>query len=567
MKHLQAVCFLCAWSAMLFSAPQDKETENGNRIAVLDIQGRGISRPEAETITNYMRIEVAATGSVTSVDGSQIREVLSDMGLEETGCASPECALEAGTLLAASHVVIGSVIKAEQSYDLDFRMFNIETGSVQNTVKQTYQGDVDELIIALQRLVWDIMDLTPPPERFPEEKQVRGPVFVTFTSGDWNIPKTITIYGDETYTIVTGPVVSDDTIYNTIEPADVYVTNADDDVAGITVAPVAGLKTTEAGGVDTFTVVLTSEPTADVALSVSSSHTTEGRVSPTLLVFNAGNWNTLQTVTVTGVADTVDDGDQTYTIVVESAVSSDPDYAGSDPQDVSVINYDNQPGIIVYPTTALTTTEAGGHTSFTVLLTSQPSAELAFSFVSSEPAEGRISSPPITFTRDDWNTPRTVTITGVDDDVADGDQAYTIVVGVVVSNGSNYIGLDPDDVSVTNIDDDEAGIIVEPVSKLTTTEAGSLAAFTVVLSSEPTADVKLSFSTSDATEASLWPPPGHQEPEEPVADRPVRRKGWLAAHRGVVWAALAVAGGASVWALVGEEEETVGKPPAFPVVP
>jgi len=56
--------------------------------------------------------------------------------------------------------------------------------------------------------------------------------------------------------------------------------------------------------------------------------------------------------------------------------------------------------------------------------------------------------------------------------VDDGDQAYTIVVNVVVSNDSNYIGLDPDDVSVTNIDDDEAGIIVEPVGELTTMEAG-----------------------------------------------------------------------------------------------
>ena len=58
------------------------------------------------------------------------------------------------------------------------------------------------------------------------------------------------------------------------------MTNTDNDVAGITVAPVAGLVTTEAGGTAAFTVVLTSEPTADVIIALSSSDTTEGTVAP-----------------------------------------------------------------------------------------------------------------------------------------------------------------------------------------------------------------------------------------------------------------------------------------------
>ena len=43
-------------------------------------------------------------------------------------------------------------------------------------------------------------------------------------------------------------------------------TNADDDAAGITVAPTSGLVTTEAGGAATFTVVLNAQPTADVTI-------------------------------------------------------------------------------------------------------------------------------------------------------------------------------------------------------------------------------------------------------------------------------------------------------------
>jgi hypothetical protein len=66
------------------------------------------------------------------------------------------------------------------------------------------------------------------------------------------------------------------------------------------VTPVAGLGTTEAGGSASFSVVLKSEPTADVVIAVASSDVTEGTVSAASLTFTAADWNVPQTVTVTG---------------------------------------------------------------------------------------------------------------------------------------------------------------------------------------------------------------------------------------------------------------------------
>ena len=68
------------------------------------------------------------------------------------------------------------------------------------------------------------------------------------------------------------------------------------------------LTTTEAGGTATFTVVLNTQPTADVTIALSSSDTTEGTVSPASLIFTTANWNVAQTVTVTGVDDALVDG-------------------------------------------------------------------------------------------------------------------------------------------------------------------------------------------------------------------------------------------------------------------
>src|SRR5439155_11228054 len=102
--------------------------------------------------------------------------------------------------------------------------------------------------------------------------------------------------GELVQTIVTAAAASTDGSYNGLNAADVAVTNTDDDIPGITVAPTSGLSTTEAGGTATFTVVLDTQPTANVTIGLSSSDASEGTVAPASLTFTPGNWNTAQTV-------------------------------------------------------------------------------------------------------------------------------------------------------------------------------------------------------------------------------------------------------------------------------
>ena len=336
-----------------------------------------------------------------------------------------------------------------------------------------------------------------------------APASLTFAPTAWNTPQTVTVTGvdddvadrDLTYTIVTA-AVSTDPVYDGLDPADVSVTNTDDDTAGVTLTPTTGLVTTEDGGTATFTVVLDSEPVAEVTISLSSSDTTEDTVAS--LTFTPAGWNQAQTVTVTGVDDDVVDGDLPYTIVT-AAASTDPVYDGLDPADVSVTNTDDDTAwVTVTPTTGLVTTEASGTASFTVMLESEPVADVTISLSSSETTEGTVSPTSLTFAPTAWNTPQTVTVTGVDDDVADGDLTYTIVTAAV-STDPVYDGLDPADVSVTNTDDDTAGVTLTPTTGLVTTEDGGTATFTVVLDSEPVADVTIGLSSSDTTEGTVSP--------------------------------------------------------------
>jgi hypothetical protein len=172
------------------------------------------------------------------------------------------------------------------------------------------------------------------------------------------------------YTIITGDVISTDPNYGIIlgsAIADVEVANTDNDTAGVTVSPISGLITTEGGGTATFTVVLNSEPTADVTIPLSSSNPNEGALSVTEVTFSTINWNTPQTITVTGVDDAVVDGSVDYTILTGDPTSADPVYnslAEADIADVSVTNTDNDTaGVSIND---ITVNEGNGTATFTV---------------------------------------------------------------------------------------------------------------------------------------------------------------------------------------------------------
>jgi hypothetical protein len=337
---------------------------------------------------------------------------------------------------------------------------------------------------------------------------------VMFTNGDWNMPQTVTVTGvddasadgDIVYTLALGAVVSSDSAFSGLAVDDVGITNIDNDTAGIAVTPTSGLVTSEAGSTATFAVALTSQPSANVTFSIVSSDATEGTVAPASLTFTMGNWNVAQTVTLTGVDDVMADGNIGYTIVTGAATSSDSGYSGLAVPDVSATNNDNDaPGVTVSPVAGLLTTEGGGVATFTIVLASLPSASVTVSLATSDASEGTVSGASVTFTTMNWSVPQTVTVTGVDDAVADGNIAYSITTGNSTSADGSYNGLVVSDVAVTNNDNDTAGVTVSPTSGLVTTEVGGTAMFTVVLTSEPTADVAFSMTSSDTTEGTVSP--------------------------------------------------------------
>ena len=281
---------------------------------------------------------------------------------------------------------------------------------------------------------------------------------LTFTNANYDTPQQITVSADnddiaEGFHQITISHTAAGDVYTGISISNVAANITDNDTAGISVSPTSGLTTNEAGATDTFDVVLDSEPTSSVTISVTSQDTTEATVAPGSLTFTPANWDTPQTVTVTGADDALADGNINYTIALGTAVSDDTFYGGViDPTDVTGTNTDDEvAGITVTPTSGLTTTESGGSAVFTVRLNTEPTDDVVISLASDTAGEGTASPATLTFTTSNWDTNQTVTVTGVDDDVDDDDQNYTIVLNTPTSSDNLYNVIDPADVSVSNI--------------------------------------------------------------------------------------------------------------------
>ena len=237
---------------------------------------------------------------------------------------------------------------------------------------------------------------------------------------------------------------------------------------GVTVSTPALTVTEEDTAGDSYTVVLDSQPTATVTVTVAGHAGTDVTLTPSsaTLTFTPTNWGTAQTVTVTAGddADTANDA----VSLTHSAASTDSEYQGITIAGVAVTVTDNDalPGVTV-STPALTVTEedtAGD--SYTVVLDSQPTATVTVTVAGHAGTDVTLtpSSATLTFTPMNWGTAQTVTVTAGDD--ADTANDAVSLTHSAASTDSEYQGITIAGVAVTVTDNDAADPAVCAVPSL-----------------------------------------------------------------------------------------------------
>ncbi|KAA3664513.1 MAG: hypothetical protein DWQ04_05355 [Chloroflexi bacterium] len=342
-------------------------------------------------------------------------------------------------------------------------------------------------------------------------------ITLTFAPANWHTAQTVTVTavddmlaeGNHTSTIMHS-VSSSGVDYDGITVGDVTANITDNDAAGVSIVESGGsTNVTEGSATDSYTLVFTSEPMANVTVTVGPDGQTDlgnGAGSAITLIFTPANWQVAQTVTVTAVDDALAEGNHTSTIT-HSVSSSGVDYDGITVDDVTANITDNDAASvsIVESGGSTNVTEGSATDSYTLVFTSEPMANVT---VTVDPdgqtdlGNGAGSAITLIFTPANWQVAQTVTVTAVDDALAEGNHTSTITHSVS-SSDVDYDGITVDDVTANITDNDSAGVsIVESGGSTDMSEGGTTDSYSVVLTTEPTADVTITLTVDDDVQLS-----------------------------------------------------------------
>jgi hypothetical protein len=275
----------------------------------------------------------------------------------------------------------------------------------------------------------------------------------------------------------------------------VTITITDNDMAGVAIAPTA-LAVSEGGSAESYSVVLLSQPTAEVEVLISAD--SQLSTDATTLTFTNTDWNTPQTVSVLAVDD--DQAEGSHSAIINHQVSSaDPAYNAFPAASVSVSITDNDGvGVIIAPL-ALSIAEGGPSAGYSVALSSQPLTPVTITVATDDQLSA--SSTVLVFNAANWASALPVSVSAVDDAIAEGEHVSTITHAISTSD-PDYAALPVADVTVTIADNDSAAVLINPVA-LAVAEGGAGSSYSVVLGSQPTANVVVAITVDDQVTTNL----------------------------------------------------------------
>ncbi len=338
--------------------------------------------------------------------------------------------------------------------------------------------------------------------------------FTPSGTGIWSTPQTVTVtaindtvaelrhLGAITHSIA---AANSDAGYIGLNIAGVtaIVTDNDNSVAGNRVQITESSSSTvvtEAGGSDTYTVVLSQLPTANVVVTLTPN--SQMLVSPATLTFTTANWNVAQTVTARAVDDSLVESSPHFGgliaatphfgTITHSAASTDGNYGGIAIAPVTASITDNDSYRVLFtPSGGSTNLAEGGATdTYTIVLNRQPSADVTVTLAANTQASFSPAGP-FTFTNADWSTPQTITVTAIDDTATENIHT-TNIVHTVASLDPFFANASVATFSASIFDNDGPQIIITPSGGNTTvTEGGATDTFTISLSAPPSAGTTL----------------------------------------------------------------------------
>lgn len=302
--------------------------------------------------------------------------------------------------------------------------------------------------------------------------------------------------GPQSCDVQIGPTQSANMDYDNLTPPDFPVTVNDDDEADIQVSPTS-LTVTEGDAPDSFNIGLSSEPIEDVTIDLTAGD--ECTVNVTSVTFTSDNWQSAQSVEVSGVEDGIVDGTQEC-LVATAKTTTDPSYSPVTVDDVNVTVLDGDLPTVQFSASDYNVDEDAGQAEITVTL-SAPAPDVVTVTAATTGGGTATAGSDYTAVSED------VTITAGEqqatfdvpilDDPTDEDPE---TVALSLSNPSENATLDtPNSATLTITDDDPEPSVHFTADTYSVNEGDDSRVITVELSEPSEKTVRVDYTTGDGT--------------------------------------------------------------------
>ncbi|MBE8987765.1 DUF4114 domain-containing protein [Nostoc sp. LEGE 12450] len=306
-------------------------------------------------------------------------------------------------------------------------------------------GTTDTFTFVLKTIPKDNVTVTLTPDKQLDLGQgANNPTTLTFTPGNALIAQTVTVKAvDDTLVegnhtgIISFKVNSNDSAYDKLPISDLKVAIRDNDQP----APVFAISSASAteGNLITFTIIRTGDAQIDQSITLATSigagdtaSERDFRAKAETIIFKPGE--TQKTFTVETISDSLFEGNETFTV----GLSKPTNGAIINPNSTAKGTIVDAGAIITQTDGSTKVTEGGATDSYSVVLTTQPTANVIITINNGRQIRTNVKT--LTFTSRNWNIAQNVTVVAVDDAIVEGNHG-DIIQNTVSSSDAKYNGI------------------------------------------------------------------------------------------------------------------------------
>ena len=126
-------------------------------LAILPLEANGVEKSISLTLTDLLINNMQSNGCYRVLERSQIDKILKEQGFQNSGaCSASECAIEMGKLLSIQKMIIGSIGQLGNSYVINIRLINVQTGEIENNSSRQILGGIENSATIVGSMISDL---------------------------------------------------------------------------------------------------------------------------------------------------------------------------------------------------------------------------------------------------------------------------------------------------------------------------------------------------------------------------------------------------------------------------